>query len=109
MCELNLPWKFCELLFRGAEKEQTVAHYGTAGAPAKPWRAGAVHWWVPALATVAVLVEYGLPFHTTQIEVVVFTAWTVAFGAIGLRVLRMTDAEWDGVATPRRADAPVSA
>jgi hypothetical protein len=64
-----------------------------------PWaarRAGAVHWWVPALATVALVAEFGLPFHSTASEVAVFTALTVAYGTIGLRVLRMTDTEWDG-------------
>lgn len=82
---------------------------GVAVLPWAAWRAGAVHWWVPALVTVAVVVEYGLPFHSTPIEVVVFAAWTAAFGAIGLRVLRMTDEEWDGVRTPERGGAAVHA
>jgi hypothetical protein len=71
-----------------------------------PWaarRAGAVHWWVPVLATVALVVEFGLPFHSTASEVAVFAALTVANGAIGLRVLRMTDAEWDGASSTHRA------
>jgi hypothetical protein len=77
-----------------------------------PWaarRAGAVHWWVPTLATVALAAEFGLPFHSTASEVAVFAALTVAYGAIGLRVLRMTDAEWDGVATPSRREVSVPA
>ena len=41
--------------------------------------------------------------------VAVVAALTAAFGAIGLRVLRMTDAEWDGIRTPVRAGAPVPA
>lgn len=65
--------------------------------PWATWRAGAVPVWVPALATVAVVAEFGLPFHSTASEIAVFTALTVAYGTIGLRVLRMTDAEWDGV------------
>ena len=74
---------------------------GLLALPWAAWRAGGLHWWVPALATVAVLAEFGLPFHTTASEIVVFTALTAAFGAIGLRVLRMTDAEWDGAPSDR--------
>ena len=70
---------------------------GAAVLPWAAWRAGAVHWWVPALATVAIVAEFGLPFRSTATEIVVFGALTTAYGAIGLRVLRMTDAEWDGV------------
>ena len=77
-----------------------------------PWaarRAGAVHWWVPALATVALVAEFGLPFHSTASEVAVFAALTAAYGAIGVRVLRMTDSEWDGVPLPTHGEAPVPA
>jgi len=79
---------------------------GLAVLPWAAWRAGAVHWWVPALATVAVVAEFGLPFHSTASEVVVFTALAAAYGAIGLRVLRMTDAEWDGTAAGRGVPEP---
>jgi hypothetical protein len=82
------------------------------GAAILPWaarRAGAVHWWVPALATVAVVAEFGLPFRSTTTEIVVFGTLTAAFGAIGVRVLRMSDGEWDGVRTPTRGEAPVPA
>jgi hypothetical protein len=82
------------------------------GAAILPWaalRAGAVHWWVPALTTVALLAEFGLPVHSTATELVVFVALAAAYGAIGLRVLRMTDAEWNGVRTPVHAGAPVPA
>ncbi len=82
---------------------------GAAVLPWAAWRAGAVHWWVPVLATVAVVAEFGLPFHSTASEIVVFTALAAAYGAIGLRVLRMTDAEWDGVRSSTRAEAPVPA
>jgi hypothetical protein len=77
--------------------------------PWAAWRAGAVHWWVPVLGTVAVLVEELLPFRSNTITIVVLVAVTVAFGAIGLRVLRMGDAEWDGVGTPVRTEAPLPA
>ena len=80
---------------------------GLAVLPWAAWRAGAVHWWVPTLATVAVVAEFGLPFHSTASEIAVFAALAVAFGTIGLRVLRMTDAEWDGV--PQIAPSPAPA
>ena len=82
---------------------------GAAVLPWAAWRAGAVSWWVPALATVAIVAEFGLPFRSTVTEIVVFGALTTAYGAIGLRVLRMTDAEWDGVRPSVPSDAPVSA
>jgi hypothetical protein len=80
---------------------------GLAVLPWAAWRAGAVHWWVPTLATVAVLAEFGLPFRSTASEIAVFAALAAAYGAIGLRVLRMTDAEWTGV-PPVRTPEPVA-
>jgi hypothetical protein len=74
---------------------------GLAVLPWAAWRAGAVHWWVPALATVAVAAEFGLPFRSTASEIVVFAALAAAYGTIGLRVLRMTDAAWDAVPSAR--------
>jgi hypothetical protein len=73
-----------------------------------PWaarRAGTVHWWVPTLATIAVVAEFGLPFRSTATELGVFAALAAAYGTIGLRVLRATDAEWDGVPPATRNDA----
>ena len=81
------------------------------GAAILPWaarRAGAVPWWVPTLATVAVVAEFGLPFRSTATEIGVFAALVAAYGAVGLRVLRMTDAEWDGV-RPAARQEPVHA
>jgi hypothetical protein len=77
--------------------------------PWAAWRAGAAHWWVPAVVTVAVLVEEFSPLRGTAVTVAVLTAVTVAFGYLGARVLRMGDAEWDGVRTPVRTEAPVAA
>jgi hypothetical protein len=74
---------------------------GLAVVPWAAWRAGAVHWWVPALATIAVVAEFGLPFRSTASEIAVFAALGVAYGTIGLRVLRLTDIEWDGVPSTR--------
>ncbi len=77
--------------------------------PWAAWRAGAIHWWVPAVTTVAVLVEELSPFRSTASTVVVLTAVTVAYGALGVRVLRMSDAAWTGVPSARRAPEPVRA
>jgi hypothetical protein len=82
---------------------------GLAVLPWAAWRAGAVHWWVPALATAAVAVEFGLPFHSTASEVVVFAVLAAAYGTIGVRVLRMTDSEWDGVAATSPSPEPAHA
>jgi len=77
--------------------------------PWAAWRAGAIGIWGPAVATAAVLVEELLPFGSTAITVVVLAAVTVVFGYLGVRVLRMTDSEWDGVRSISRTGAPVSA
>jgi hypothetical protein len=77
--------------------------------PWAAWRAGAIHWWVPAVTTVAVLVEELSPVRSTAMTVVVLTAVTIAYGALGVRVLRMTDAAWTGVRSARRAPEPVRA
>ena len=77
--------------------------------PWAAWRAGAVHWWAPAVATVGVLVEEGLPIRSNSITIVVLVVVTVVFGYLGARVLRMTDAEWDGVRPAVRDEAPVPA
>jgi hypothetical protein len=73
------------------------------------WRAGAGHWWVPALATTAVVAETVLPFQNTVVTTGILLAATVAYTALGVRVLRMSDAEWDGVPAPVRSSAPVPA
>jgi hypothetical protein len=70
---------------------------GVAILPWAAWRAGAVGWWAPAVATAAVVVAQGLPFSNDLTTLTTIVAITVVFGHLGLRVLRMTDVEWDGV------------
>jgi hypothetical protein len=77
---------------------------GVAVLPWAAWRAGAVGWWAPAVSTVAVVVAEGLPFSNDLTVLATLAALVVVFGYLGVRVLRMTDAEWDGV--PRAASAP---
>jgi hypothetical protein len=76
---------------------------GVAVLPWGAWRAGAVHWWVPALATAVFVAHTVLPADVPGVAVGALAALAVAYAALGLQVLRMTDAEWDGVRpiTPR--------
>jgi hypothetical protein len=66
--------------------------------PWAAWRAGAIGWWAPALTTVAFLVEEVLPVGSPAVSVGTLTAVTVVYGALGLRVLGMADAEWEAPA-----------
>jgi hypothetical protein len=70
---------------------------GVAVLPWAAWRAGAVGWWAPAVATTAVVVAQGLPFSYDLLTLATLVALVVVFGHLGVRVLRMTDAEWNGV------------
>jgi len=78
---------------------------GVLALPWAAWRAGFIGWWGPAVATTAVLIHFALPVAIIAVEVVALVAVTAVFGHLGLRVLRMTDAEWGGV--PGAAAAPV--
>jgi hypothetical protein len=82
---------------------------GVAILPWAAWRAGAVGWWAPAVATAAVVVAQGLPFSNDLTTLTTIGAITLVFGHLGLRVLRMTDVEWDGVPSGRRTPEPVRA
>lgn len=78
--------------------------------PWAAWRAGLIQLWGPALASAAVLVHFGLPTEPpTPVSVVLLIALTVVFGHLGLRIMRMTDAEWDGVHVAGAAPVPVPA
>jgi hypothetical protein len=72
--------------------------------PWAAWRAGAVGLWAPVVATAAVLIGQGLPFSNLLTVLATVSGLVVVFGHLGIRVLRMTDAEWDGV--PRTAAHP---
>ena len=82
---------------------------GVAVLPWAAWRAGAVGLWAPVVATAAVVVAQGLPFTDDVVTLTTIGAITVVFGHLGLRVLRMTDAEWDGVPRPVPSPDPVRA
>jgi hypothetical protein len=76
---------------------------GVALLPWAAWRAGAVGLWAPAVATAAVLVGQALPVSNIVTVLASIAGLVVVFGYLGVRVLQMTDAEWDGV---RRAAHP---
>lgn len=80
--------------------------FGVLLLPWAAWRAGTVHLAVPAVVTVAVLAQMFVPatdISTTAVLLVL----TGAYVLLGRRVLRMTDAEWDGV--PRAEAHPEAA
>jgi hypothetical protein len=82
---------------------------GVAVLPWAAWRAGAIGWWAPAVATAAVVAAQGLPFSHDLLTLATLVAITVVFGALGVKVLRMTDAEWDGVRRAVPSPEPVRA
>jgi hypothetical protein len=62
------------------------------------WRAGQVGWWAPAVVTaVAVLIDVVLDDPPLAVDVVLQAIPAVIFAYLGVRVLRMSDAAWDGV------------
>ena len=73
------------------------AHLSVIVLPWAAWRAGLVGLWGPVLATVIVVVHFFLPMELVY-EFITFGALAAVFGHVGLSILRMTDAEWDGVA-----------
>ena len=77
--------------------------------PWAAWRVGAAALWAPVVATAVVLAHFMLPETVLAVEVAGLVALTVVFGYLGVRVLRMTDAEWDGARTPARTGTPVPA
>ena len=68
-----------------------------------------MHWWVPALATAAFVAHLVLPEELPGAAPISLIGLTLAYTALGLRVLRMTDAEWDGVRPIDRTEAPIAA
>ncbi|HEV7708064.1 MAG TPA: hypothetical protein VGP16_07720 [Asanoa sp.] len=60
------------------------------------WRAGLIGWWGPAVVTTLVLLHELLPDPPPAVDVVSMIILTVVFGHLGLRILRMTDSQWNG-------------
>jgi hypothetical protein len=77
--------------------------------PWAAWRAGAAALWAPVVATAVVLAHFVLPESVVPVEAAGLVVLAVVFGYLGVGVLRMTDAEWDGVRTPAPSGDPVPA
>lgn len=59
------------------------------------WRARVVRAWVPALVIGAVALHFGAPEDMVAASVAASVLGGIAFGYVGLRVLRMSDAAWE--------------
>lgn len=82
---------------------------GAAVLPWAAWRAGAAPMWAPLVATAVVLSHFVLPESVLAVEVAGLVALSAVFGYLGVRVLQMTDAEWDGVRPAARVEASTAA
>src|SRR4051794_15732644 len=58
-------------------------------------RSGLIGWGGPAAVTAVVVAHLVLPEDITAVSIAALLALTVVFGWLGIRVLRMTDAEWE--------------
>jgi len=74
---------------------------GAAILPWAAWRAGAIGLWAPVVATAAVVVGQALPFDNDLITYATVTALVAVYVPLGVRVLQMTDSEWDGAPAAR--------
>ncbi|GAA0394898.1 hypothetical protein GCM10009530_53020 [Microbispora corallina] len=94
----QMPWLFFAL-------------FGVPLVTVAVWRAGFVRWWVPALAAVGYIGALPVPYGPAT--VVLWTLPLVALGSIGLRILRMSDADWisyyPSAALPTTAEATAEA
>jgi hypothetical protein len=72
------------------------AHLSLIVLPWAAWRAGLVGLWGPVVATAVTVVHFFVPVHLAY-EFATFAAFAAVFGYLGVRILRMSDAEWDGV------------
>ncbi|MEV6490519.1 hypothetical protein AB0M20_18100 [Actinoplanes sp. NPDC051633] len=70
-------------------------------------RAGLIGWWGPAVVTAIILSHLLLPDPPDVVGLIGLVGLAVVFGHLGLRILRMTDAQWGG--TPHPATTPVPA
>jgi hypothetical protein len=73
------------------------------------WRSGLVGLWGPVAVTAVVLAHLVLPDGTIAVEVTALLTLTVVFGWLGVRVLRLTDAEWERSPSSAGGRQPVAA
>ncbi|NRQ38608.1 hypothetical protein HII36_43320 [Nonomuraea sp. NN258] len=75
----QMPWMFLAIL-------------GLPILAAAVWRTGFVGWWVPAL--VAVGYVFSFPLEYNPLIIVFWTLPVIALGFTGVKILRMSDADW---------------
>ncbi|MFI6598323.1 hypothetical protein ACIBHX_18865 [Nonomuraea sp. NPDC050536] len=79
----QMPWMF-------------FAVFGVPLLVAAVWRAGFAHWWVPLAAAAGYLGFMFVPYGPASLALSALSA--LALGTIGLRVLRMSELEWESLA-----------
>ncbi|MBO3751683.1 hypothetical protein J5X84_36900 [Streptosporangiaceae bacterium NEAU-GS5] len=63
------------------------------------WRAGLIGWWGPALITTVAVAHMVLPEDLPAVvSLVALSAIAVVFGWLGIRTLRLSNADWEGAA-----------
>ncbi|MFC4117252.1 hypothetical protein [Nonomuraea zeae] len=71
------------------------------------WRAGLIGWWAPALITFVAIAHNALPDDPPiVVKLGAIGAIAVVFGRLGIRTLRLSDADWDVTATVGHQPAP---
>jgi hypothetical protein len=70
------------------------------------WRARVVPAWVPAVVVAALALHLGAPEDVAAVGLVTNALGGIAFAYVGLRVLRLSDTEWDRAEDLAVASAP---
>jgi hypothetical protein len=70
------------------------------------WRAGLIGWWGPIGVTVVVVLHEVMPISIPSIEIAALGVLTVVFGYLGVRIARLSDAEWGPVPLARAVPTP---
>lgn len=71
------------------------------------WRTGLIGWWGPIAVTGVVLLHHLTPVSVALIELTALAVLTVVFGYLGVRIARLSDAEWAPVPQARAVPATV--
>jgi hypothetical protein len=73
------------------------------------WRAGLIGWWAPAAVTAVVLVHAVLPDDPpAALSLTALSVVALVYGRLGVRTLRLSDADWDPAPTPSLIRATTS-
>ncbi len=72
------------------------------------WRTGLIGWWGPSGVTAVVILHEALPDSLPSIEIAGLGVLAVVFGYLGIRMVRLSDAEWGSVPEARSVPAPAT-